>query len=335
MRIRHVRKNHNFFDVPVLSQYYQHPLDQDLFFAESLVSFVDKSGEKSSFYGASSNKDYLSAIRVSCYEIFERMLASRAFYSDDEIAQGFSSYYLFSNQPTSKIIPAENVLIRGQSDKLNKIISASGLGFNSSITHAISHATLELLERHILCKIWYDNWHVHEIDSPEQLPEQYKISFFTVDLGIPFVMALITCENNPIFFTGSSLSNNFYLAKLKARSEALHLLTNLLFGKLESQFGNPTESINIIKTLVGEDAVKRLNFFNNKINKKLLSLDSSNISLLQICKNILLDPEKIEVIELKRWKDFRLVRVYTDEAWTKNKLRYTFMKSNHVPDPFC
>ncbi|MDR3503880.1 MAG: YcaO-like family protein [Legionella sp.] len=320
--------------IPIRFSWFYHPLDPNLIVSDSAASIRDKHSISHNFYGHAAGYDLQEVIDRSCYEAMERMLAFGPSFSERTIQDGFLAKTIFSNEVQEKKIPAEFLLVRTE----NSLSSASGLSFHSDKNLAIEHAIYELIERDILCKIWYLDYQLYKIKN-EPIDDSYFIEYYAVaNSSIPFVLAIVKSKINPIMYCGSRCSASWEISLKKAREEALLLITNLLCRQKEGREGNRLDTINRLDTLYGETAAKQEEHLLSKISASQNNTYLIDTSFKQVISKYLKDLNHLYIAELRRWGNFYLVKAFTDELLTKPLVREMVQKNKIPavpPDPFC
>ncbi|WP_188826806.1 YcaO-like family protein [Nocardia camponoti] len=101
---------------------------------------------------------------------------------------------------------------------------ATGLAFHPDSSQARAHATFELMERHILGRIWYDDLRIQPLESsPRWSAPNVETALYTtvrqVELG-HFVLSSIYDKRNEIFVVGSAIRETMNEAAEHAWEEA-------------------------------------------------------------------------------------------------------------------
>jgi hypothetical protein len=304
--------------IPIRFSWFHHPLDPNLIVSDSAASIRDKQSIPHNFFGHAAGYDLQEVIHRSCYEAMERMLAFSPSFSERTIQDGFLAKTIFWNEIQEKKIPAELLLVRTESS----LSSASGLGLHSDKNLAIEHAIYELIERDILCRIWYLDYQLYKIKN-EPIDDIYFIEYYTVvNISIPFVLAIVKSKTNPIMYCGSRCSASWGISLEKAREEALLLIT----------------TINRLNTLYGETAAKQEEHLLSKLSTSQNNTDLINTNFKQIISTYLKNLNHLYVAELRQWGTFYLVKAFSDELLTKPLVR-KMVQNNTIPsvppDPFC
>lgn len=326
----------DFHGLPVRLFYCQHPLVPQLCIVDAATSFLDNTGKQHSFFGHSASNDLENAKYIACCEVLERMLATRSFYSEAEITSGLPGTCYFTGEPKG-VFPVSSIFVREHTDMSSPgpKQGAGGLGLHTEAPLAIEHAIRELIEHHILSHIWYKEQMLRKLGDTELFRDGYQLNYFSISEHIPFVLAVITSSNNPVFFTGSSFSTTFSLAMEKARNEALQLLYNLLKPPAAESLGNNQESLERIATLTGEGALSRIKHLSAKLQDSVIVPAKNPMPLSQTIDYFFGVHPEVIVIPLKQWKAFKAFRVLIPMALTKNLARYQSLDTIHVPDPYC
>lgn len=321
--------------IPLRFSWFHHPLDSNLIISDSASSIRDKEGISHQFFGHAAGYVLQEVIHRSCYEVLERILAFGPSYSDIELHKGFVARPVIDDLLVEeKILPSEAILVRTK----NKESTASGLGIHTDRVLAIEHAVYELIERDLLCRLWYLDYQVCKIKN-ELLKDGYYIEYYTViDTFIPFVLAVVKSTNNPIMYCGSCCSSNWDLSLEKARAEALLLVADALCRKRDSIIGNRLDTINRLNTLYGEMAEKQEEHLANKLRHSNIVYQFNNTCFKDIVHEYFKNTNYLYIAPLRKWGKFHLVKAICENILTKPKVR--LMVENNIipaviPDPFC
>ncbi|NET44743.1 hypothetical protein [Okeania sp. SIO2B3] len=315
----------HFDGIPIISTFYSHPLDRNTYYVDSSTVLIDRQGIRHLFFGHSGKKCFDEAILISRIEILERVMAS-------PLANLSMKPLLFSNylDPTvTRIMLAKDYLIRNG----NPLIGTTGLGAHSKSNLAEQHAILEMLERHILCEIWYKDRKIRKIGSRENLPLEYFIDYYTTLQASPFILAVLQNKNLPIFLCGSSLKENQSDALMSSRIEALMLAGNFLC-KSSSDTSNNILSLKRMRNLCTSAVLNKLRYFLIKVsNLPPTKINYQKYDIMEICKAIQFPFETIYTCPIKKRQSLILYRAYSSYALTKEKSRiqYPYLEE----DPFC
>lgn len=332
---------HAFHGMPVRSSSFVHPLDGSLLCVDSAVSISDAGGCEQLFFGHAAGSGREQAVARSCGEILERLLASRAVFSDAELASGWRGRYIFRDGETAPYRPAQVLVRENAAD--GDVASASGLGLGpvSAPDAAIAHACLELVERHILVSMWYAGTPLTALGGAEQFDGGYRLDGYTTLDGVPFVLAVLSAPGRRGMYCGSAVRASVAEALAHARAEALQLATNFLVRDMAHEptsgpwQGNVAATIVRMASLEGESA----RALHAHLAKRIVPAPARPCRKLAdwraIVRAALPDSEDISAIRLGSWGDFRAVRVIADGARTKNAMRRLHAHSGHIADPFC
>jgi hypothetical protein len=320
--------------IPIRFSWFYHPLDPNLIVSDSAASIRDKQSIPHHFFGHAAGYDLQEAIHRSCYEAMERILAFSSSFSERTLQEGFVAKTIFSNEVQEKKFPAELLLVRTD----NLLSSASGLSLHSNKSLAIEHAIYELIERDLLCKIWYLNYQLYQLQN-EQIDNTYFIEYYTVvNISIPFVLAIVKSKTTPIMYCGSRCSASWELSLKKAREEALLLITNLLCRQKDGREGNRLDTIDRLNTLYGETAAKQEEHLLSKLSPTQYNNDLIDTNFEQIISEYFKSLNLLYVAELRKRGNFYLVKAFSDELITKPLVR-VMAQNNQTPvvppDPFC
>ncbi|MEO6917489.1 MAG: YcaO-like family protein [Collimonas sp.] len=326
---------HEFFGIPVHSTCFTHPLDTRLHCVESAVRFTRGGHEEHAYFGHAARKELDAAVYGSCCEILERMLAAHSLCDGKQITGDVVGRYLFRSGQAGPYFP-QQLLLREKDTEA----AATGLGLHRDLARAIEHASLELVEQHVLLSMWYAEQSLVQLDRTEYLENGYRISYYTTDNRLPFVLAVLSSATQDCFFCGSSVKCRFYDAFDHARSEALQLSAKFFVKGLFSPVdGNPAfhgkvaETIARVAYLRGASAAAMHAHLASKVTAVSGAVRKAD-GFKEILGLAFRRLDDIHYVALGRWQDFVLVRVLTDEALTRNQMRHAYKSTGHIPDPF-
>jgi len=267
------------------------------------------------------------------------MLSSLSLFSRKQFAGGLPARYLFRAGQAGPYF-AHQLLLGEKEAGAAAVASSNGLGLHRDIGQAIEHASLELLEQHILLSMWYSGRALVLLEASEQLDNGYRIDYYSTDDPIPFVLAVLSSSDQDVFFCGSSLRCKFAEAMRQARGEALQLSAKFFVKGLFSPangnqafHGKVAQTMARVAYLRGASAAA----MHAHLASRLLPAAGA-IGKAEDFKEILglafrrLDD--IHYVALGRWQDFVLVRVLIDEALTPSQMRHAYHTTGHIPDPF-
>jgi len=320
--------------IPLRFSWFRHPFDSDLIISDSASSIRDKQGVSHHFFGHAAGHDLQEVINRSCYEVLERMLSFAPSYPTSKLQEGFLAKTIFAEVTHEKLIPAESVLVRTESN----LASASGLSLHINLDFAIQHAIYELIERDLLCRLWYLDCKLYQIKI-EPLNDEYFIEYYAVLNGsIPFVLAVVKSKKHPIMYCGSRCSANWEHALQKAKEEALLLVTDMLCRQKKSNVGNRLDTINRLNLLSGEIAAKQEEHLASKLHPAINNTRLEDTDFESIVSEYFKKPDRLYVAELRTWGNFYLVKALSEEVLTKPLVRL-MVENNELPtvppDPFC
>lgn len=323
-------KKITFFDIPLLVSTWEHPLDPDLFISTSSGGFKGLDGRRYVFTGWCANTDKNHAEKVSAFESLERMLGSKPLFIRENAVQSFEVVDFPKFEQTGKILGLDDVCVRSTVDP-DIGISASGLSIHSNYYLSVEHGIREILERDILCRVWYGDKVLQQLSS-EQLKDGFEVSFYSTLDELPFCLAVITHKDKPIFFSGSSLACDINVAQNSARNEAFLLLMNLFQNML-----NPTAHQGAgskrLHTLVGATASDMWKHFTNKLSLHRRNKPAGRQSVQTLISQANYKLSDIEIVNVRSFKGLYVTRAFVKGAMTKNESRRK--NADVVPDPFC
>lgn len=299
------------------------------FLAKSGISF--KSREKNvSILGFGFNKIREKAKEASQFEALERLCAARTLHQNKN---SFIGYSLKMPQKNRVFSPSE-VLIGSMLTFGEKSADANGLGCHPDILQAINHAVLELLERHLLSNIWYENGFVSEIRELAEVREDgWHVRFYTsCDFDLPITIAIVTNAEMSVWALGSALRESFFHSIEHAKNEAFMLLESAFLIQGTTYSKDVGTRLSSLKNISYSQT--REKFFQSKIkkNKHFDSISRKYSISEMIDKTLGLNP--IWIINLFKNVRINAVRVICEFAKNPRWLRNS--RSKLVPlDPFC
>ncbi len=330
---------HEFFGVPVHSTWFTHPLDAGLHCVESTVRFTSRGCDEHAYFGHASHQDLEAAVSGSCCEILQKMLASLALFSHKQSAAGLRGRYLFRAGQAGPYF-ARQLLLGEKEAGAAAVASTNGLGLHRNIGMAIEHASLELLEQHILLSMWYSGRPLVRLDETEHLDNGYYIAYYTTDDRLPFVLAVLSSIDQDVFFCGSSLKCDFTEAFAQARGEALQLSAKFFVKGLFSPangnlafHGKVAQTMARVAYLRGASAAAMHAHLASRLVPASAEIRKAD-GFKEILGLAFRRLDDIHYVALGRWQDFVLVRVLIDEALTPGQMRHAYHATGHIPDPF-
>lgn len=336
------RWRHEFDGIPVHSSSFAHPLDADLVCVDSAVSVQDGAGREQVFFGHAAGAGRDEALRRSCCEILERLLASRTVFSDEQLASGWRGRYLFRDGDTAPYTPAQVLVREPAAAHAGTSASGLGLGMLSAPDDAIAHASLEIVERHLLVSAWYARMPLTALGEAESLSAGYRLHCYTSMDAVPFVLAVLSAPRQQGFYCGSAVRTSLAEARVHARAEALQLATNFLVkgmsaaGRTGNHWrGNVAATIARMASLEGDNAVALHAHLASCVRPAAAAPSVKLGDWRAIVQAVLPRHQDIAVVQLGRWGAFGAVRVMADGAHTKNAMRRLHAHSGHIDDPFC
>lgn len=179
-------------------------INENFFIAKSGISFKNWNNEYTIIGGYSygTSRDHVE--KVSKYELLERLLSHYDFHENKSIWTG----YKLTDLKLKKTFARNKVLI-GSLPESNSALCAdsSGLAFHTQLELAIDKSVSELIERHILCEIWFlKKIDLYLIKDTYLGIDDFRLRNYTIK-GLPFSLSFLTSDNKKIAFCGSCLSD--------------------------------------------------------------------------------------------------------------------------------
>ncbi|MCE2571810.1 YcaO-like family protein [Motilimonas eburnea] len=319
-----------FYGVPIVSFIYNHPSISNLIIVDSTAAItIDKKTE--AFHGHSEGYDEEKCIKISSFEILERMLSHECFFSPERLSKGFEGRCYYSGLSVG-FTPASNILIR-QFDKDGKrITSANGLAIHEDRDCAIVNALFEVIERHLLCEAWYYEKGLYLIDT-EYIAHNQVINYYIINESIPFVIACFICDERVYF--GSSVRSSINEAMEKSKAESLHLYCNFCVNIPRADHGNNNESLLKLNRIFDFESSKILLELDKKIRGTKNNVDRHiDFNANTILENTFSSKPNISIYDLFDNEGLYLCRVRIAEAEDKLSCRRKFSRFT-IEDPFC
>ena len=263
------------------------------------------------------------ALEKSKYELLERLYAFRPMVSRHNLDYGFEGCGFLNNK---KNISAEDILIREKGN----LLGATGLSIHTNEEKAIEHGVYEVIEKSILCSIWYEGNKLCQISENIIKNSEYIISSYTTVDRNPFVISVIKNKDETVFFSGSALKNNLEESLAHSKTEAMQLICNLLVKEFPPKKLNSESSRLIMSRLVGDSAKEIHNHFNSRIVSHSQEKETLNLRKILLINNF---EESTYCFKINKIEDFFCYRCIIENALYKEKSRKIF--SYDIGDPFC
>ncbi|MFN7094686.1 MAG: YcaO-like family protein, partial [Burkholderiales bacterium] len=181
------------------------------------------------FLGGAFSTNQEQVMLVAKAEVLERLLATYDLNSKRIDKSPLYESWLWPEKCFDRMVHASHVILGDMPAFKAFHPDASGLGYHSNREQAVKHAIYEILERHILCLIWYGNLPLFHVDTT-WLSNEFTCDFYTPAFAdfIPFILTVIKSKKETVFMCGSALSDHFNKAKEKSFYEAAMLLEDFL-----------------------------------------------------------------------------------------------------------
>lgn len=192
------------------------------------------------FFGGFSCKPRAEeAIHVAPYEVAERILATYKFSNPIYRDSKYEIFSLIGDKPMGYVRPDE-VILGPVPYNLKNNLDAVGLSFHLEKDMAVKHAIYELIERNILCKIWYEDHPLIKISEHKIQDTCYILSNYTISHNpiVPFVMSVIYEKNYEFLCVGAAVSDSISNATLKSSAEAIMLSHDVILEKSLNNISN-------------------------------------------------------------------------------------------------
>lgn len=217
-------------------------------------------------YGCSKNKDL--AERAAYFEAYERALSTyypvSSYCNNDKI-----KYTDIKGENSGESCISEWIL--GPTPwKQDDFLDAVGLCIHSNYSDAKNHAVLEVLERHILAKIWYLCEPIAFLDKFQISPEIFCCSF-TVTQNVPFVFTITYKKDLSLMCLGSAFSKSLEIAQAKSLSEAVILMDDRLNEREVWNIALPETRARMLSQQDKELNTLRFEYLHSNITQKHLT----------------------------------------------------------------
>lgn len=324
----------NKLKIPIKTLVNQSVHTSGFFLAKSGVCFKDFNEQNVRVSGFGFNQDKNNAIKSSQYETLEHLYALYSFQKTALCCEDNLTGLLWQNQDEKRVFTLPEILIGPYPYEVSKSADANGLGCHPSYNLAVDHSILELVERHLLSLIWYDNELIKEIKTNELKPDcTLTIRHYTLlNRQVPFVITILSELEKGFWILGSALRVSFAEAIKHSTNEALMLLEGSGIENGLTYSDDAKMRLNLLKNK--EMSLFRSEFFSKKIK------DESFVDLYRQYKineivNRVLENAPIWIVELYRNKDISVVRAICEECKNPRWLRHKANQFNIPLDPLC
>jgi ribosomal protein S12 methylthiotransferase accessory factor YcaO len=203
---------------------------------------------------------------------------------------------------------------------------STGLAFHPNLSQAEAHAKSELMERHILGRIWYDDLRIRLLDSRHTRSARgVEAALYTttqqVELG-HFAMSSIYDDRNEVFVVGSAIRETAHEAAVHAWEEAVVMHDSQLNDNYPPYVHRPSRERH--KSLRG--ALSKIRY--QHLQSRITSTGEDRTSTIGT-------PSAIVGDELFRTSVGYLVRSWVPNGTFALVSDYRVVASGVVPDPFC
>ncbi|HEX2859259.1 MAG TPA: YcaO-like family protein [Alphaproteobacteria bacterium] len=194
-------------------------------------------------YGFAIDATEEQAIARSQYEVLERVHAYYdVFFHSAGVQESLPSYGWASHLSYGYKLAGE-VLLAHPQQAIG--VDANGLAWHTTLEEAVAHGMLEVVERHLNARIWYEGAQLCPVSvTPLAIPSLTLNLYTTID-NIPFVLAVIGSSNHDVLACGTSVAATLGQAELKASQEAYMVLD----GLLQNDTGNANSETSRAKLL--------------------------------------------------------------------------------------
>lgn len=277
------------------------------------------------FYGFSFGASKTARER-SLYEVYERLFSYRPFRKVFFDRVRPDCFALHSHAKSDRI-PDRFLFLDGKDHG-----AGSGSAAHTTLTAALHHGVNEIVERDILCRLWYERaFGLQAVTRPKKLTDDLCISSWTIAGGkIPFCLSVVTDKDETVFVTGSKTSTSLNKARIGAEREAF-----LLYDSLPAE-SDPRSSWRV-KSLRGPLAAERIRHFNQLIEPGHVSRDCLGMphSASDVVQRLGKSMRHARYALLADLPKLKVVQVYCPGWLTKAESRRKFQRSATPADAFC
>lgn len=320
--------------IPIKTILNQSNFTPDFFLAKSGVCFKDHEGNNIRVNGFGFNRDKIKATKSSQFEVLEHLYALYSFQKKALSCKESFTAYSWVNKNENKIFKTSEVLIGPFPYEVDKSADANGLGCHTIYNQAIDHSIFELIERHLLALVWYENELVVEIKNEKNIiNNRFNIFHYTLfSKQIPFVITILSDLEKGIWILGSALRHSFAEAMEHSTNEALMLLESTFTENGNSYSEDSKKRLKLLRDK--EFCLIRNEFFLKKNNGRK-NFDLYHQYNTDEIVNQVLDEKSIWIIDLFINDSFSIVRALCTESKNPRWLR-RLTNQSHIPiDPLC
>lgn len=324
-------------EIPIQTVTRQSKYPRGYWLAKSMVCYKNWLGRSMVAHGFSLKKKQEHAKFISQCEVYERLFAYYDFLPQNK----FTLLKWSDSSIINTLIPNEVILGPSPGYKVSRY-NASGLSWHSSIHHAREHSVFEIIERHLLAKIWYQKQKLVPIFRKEWLNAITSIEYYTLKNNTltPFVLAVANHKDNLFWLCGSAVSNSFCHSKEKSREEVLMLLDGILCNDNIKLNPNKKTAKRLLSLRNPKISINRKTYFNHLVQKNENELHvETNLTAVIKTDDIILNcfghNAEIGYVILKNDNDGCLVRTFCKDAILLGDMRRANQHSFIPEDPFC
>jgi len=319
--------------IPINTIVRQSKVDDRYYVAKSGVNFYNWQGIKGFFGGFYISENKEIAIKVSKIEVLERLYALYDLNKQKLNTDKFIKKLSWPDLVHIGTVNPRDVLFGESPFGESNLRDASGLGASKDLISASIHAVFELLERHWLAKIWYEDAFLIQIRPTLEVKENFCLNLYTVDCPnpMPFVVACITSKDSTLFLCGSAVSNKLTDSIHKATMEAYLLLDSFLSGDKGICQSNKERLLSLQKK---EFSLLRESFVKKKV-RHIIDMDNFEMDNMLIQKLTLGSINNIFICPITEKADFCVVRAISQEALKLPEVRKRYNGHDIPFDPFC
>lgn len=309
----------NHADLPIETHERKGVLKKDFFFVKARLEFTIGNNDVV-LIGSSYGNHRTNCLTRAKNEIIERFYSHKFVLSNTS----FNSRCFVLTQPKQyKIFKKEQVAI-------GYVADATGLAFNIK-EEAETHAICEIIERHWLTKVWYDNEPLNLIEFQE-FQDHNLMVLSLANYDVPLIIAIIIDKDRNLLLCGSGVKKNFETSKIHSLNEVYMLYE----GYLEITENNCfpiTKSHSRILSLSSDIFRLQENHLHSLIISKHSILSANkNYALLEIISKSKLTASDFFIIDFYKFENKSVVRAINTNTLSLKATREG--RKNFFGDPF-
>jgi len=299
------------------------------FLAKSGISFRNSDNQLAHVYGFGSHSNKNKAMVASKFELLERLYATYDLHevsspSSYKIFQGF----LHSDFKIKMEFDSSEVLLDAKMEE--NLTDANGLGCHHFFPLAVRHGLFEVIERHLLANIWYNDYQLFSLGKSIILKKNLRLRYYCLaNANIPLAIAILDKLEDGVWILGSCVRLPFRDALTHAKNEAVMLLESAISQNEQAYSKEMDHRLDSLKDI--KFSLAREIFFQSKVIGKIDSLDCK-FSISSMIRSTL-NENSLWVVPLHSSNKLNVVRIIDKTAKNPRWLR---IEKSEIPlDPFC